>query len=804
MFNLILMGIYLIINLFLLNSKKDQKEKPKAASLDSFDFPTADETRVLPFGYGTFEISGPNILWYGDYKTKTIYQKVKSGGFFGLFKNTEKVNAGFEYYVGLHFGLAFGGKDKELQLKKIKIDNKTIFSTTAIGSFSGSINNKTFFGDYENGPGGMVGDFTFYSGSDIQTSDPYLVSKLGSNIPYYNNFSHLVWKGGYIGNNNSLSPWSFEVKRIIDPSWAYINKSDINGSCNPISIIYDLLTDKFYGLGLSDTKINLTNFRDIHEQIFNENIGVSFLINDSKTVQDILEDIFKVIDGQLNINFNTGKLEIKLNRQVLPAPENTFNEDNIIKLDNYSRGSLTSLINEVKIRWTDINDNFKPKLAQFQNQGSFFEKDRSDITIIDYPMVNNATVAQQIAVREAIPLTTPLLKCDITVNRKAYNLKPGDVIYLSWKKLGIESIIMRILEIDYGTLKNSQITLNLIQDKFGIAYSLYADEPTNSFTSLDFTALACDLKIEEAPFYFTNTTDSKNKILTFSKKPSIAHTSFDLYTKYLSDPYILNGVASGFCPVGLVNLSFNELSNSIELLNDSDLDIIVNETDDRLDAGYNLALIIEDDKREFINFKNISFSSGVYTLTNVNRGLIDTIPEQFTTDAKIYFFSYGFALNNNETFPNSSIFIKALTKTARDTLEIDDAPAINFNLSGRRTFPISPSNLKINSLSYQKNITIGFTDLELDWSGRDRKISIQYYDDTNLSNIDSNNFILKIYDNLTNTLLKDETLTTFSYNFIDETSLNGGLYFDQLRVELKSKNGSLESLYNYVIIIDRI
>jgi len=802
MFNIILSLIYFAITLYLMNKAKNDSNDVKAATLDSFDFPTADETRSIPFGYGTFEVNGPNVLWYGDYSTSTIYQEVKSGGFLGLFQNTDKVNAGFAYNVGLHFGLCFGGSEKELDLKAIKIDNKYIFTTNSTGSFSSQINNKNFFGEYENGPGGIVGNFTFYSGQETQTTDSYLESQLGSNVPFYNDICHLVWKGGYIGNNNSLKPWSFILKRIIEPHWAFINKSDINGSCNAASVIYDMLTNKNYGLGLSDTKLDLVNFKEVHETLFNEGYGVSFIINDGKTVKDVLNDVFKVIDGQLNIDFETGKIFIKLNREETPTL--TFNEDNIINLTNYSRGSLSSLINEVKIKWTDINDNFKSKIAQFQNQGSRFERDRAETTIIDYSIINDANLAQRLAVREAIPLTTPLLKCDITVNRKAYNVKPGDVLYLNWPKLGIESIIMRVLEIDYGTLKNSQIKLNLIQDKFGIQYSLYSSEPTNSWTSIDYDALACDLKIEEAPFYFTNTTDSKNKILTFSKKPNSTHNSYNLLTKLSSDPYILNGVASGFCPVGVVSTVFNELSNTINIINESDLNILKTETDDRIASGYNLALIIEGSKKEFINFKNINLSSGIYTLSNINRGLLDTIPENFTTAAKIYFFSYGFALNNNETFNNVSIFIKAITRTARDTLEEIDAPAINFNLSGRRTFPISPSNLIINTQSYQKNITTAEEDLELSWSVRNRQYQIQNYNEVVSSNIDSNEFILEIYDNITNTLLITETLTTLSYIFTDETIISGGTYYPELKVLLKSKNGSLESLYNYDIIINRI
>lgn len=48
---------------------------PKAATLDDFDFPTAEEGRTIPLVIGTREISGPNVVWYGDLRVL----KVSSG-----------------------------------------------------------------------------------------------------------------------------------------------------------------------------------------------------------------------------------------------------------------------------------------------------------------------------------------------------------------------------------------------------------------------------------------------------------------------------------------------------------------------------------------------------------------------------------------------------------------------------------------------------------------------------------------------------------------------------------------------------
>jgi hypothetical protein len=52
--------------------------RPKSApppGVGQFEAPTAEEGREIPVLFGTREISGPNIVWYGDVKTVAIRTK---------------------------------------------------------------------------------------------------------------------------------------------------------------------------------------------------------------------------------------------------------------------------------------------------------------------------------------------------------------------------------------------------------------------------------------------------------------------------------------------------------------------------------------------------------------------------------------------------------------------------------------------------------------------------------------------------------------------------------------------------------
>ena len=49
---------------------KPQSVKP--AGLDEIQAPTAEEGREIPVLFGCRELKGPNVVWYGDLKTKAI------------------------------------------------------------------------------------------------------------------------------------------------------------------------------------------------------------------------------------------------------------------------------------------------------------------------------------------------------------------------------------------------------------------------------------------------------------------------------------------------------------------------------------------------------------------------------------------------------------------------------------------------------------------------------------------------------------------------------------------------------------
>lgn len=54
---------------------RPKSEAPKAAGIDDFKVPTAEDGREVPVLFGTRDLSGPNVVWYGDLRTVAVQKK---------------------------------------------------------------------------------------------------------------------------------------------------------------------------------------------------------------------------------------------------------------------------------------------------------------------------------------------------------------------------------------------------------------------------------------------------------------------------------------------------------------------------------------------------------------------------------------------------------------------------------------------------------------------------------------------------------------------------------------------------------
>ncbi len=180
---------------------KPQDAKP--ASLEDFDAPTAEEGREIPVLFGTREIKGPNVTWFGALGLSAI----KGARRYGLFGPKQTI--GWRYFLGMQMGLCHGPADKVI---KIRVSDKVAFEGTAVGGPI-TINKGSLFGG-DDREGGISGTLDLEMGEPTQDQNDYLVSKLGATVSAFRGVVTAVLRGMYLGTTPYIKPWAFTVQRI--------------------------------------------------------------------------------------------------------------------------------------------------------------------------------------------------------------------------------------------------------------------------------------------------------------------------------------------------------------------------------------------------------------------------------------------------------------------------------------------------------------------------------------------------------------------------------------------------------------
>ncbi|MEE8551592.1 MAG: phage tail protein [Gemmatimonadota bacterium] len=711
---LIVVAIVLFVAAILL-APKPKFEDARPRGLGDFQFPTATETRAVPILWGTVDIKGPNVIWYGDLKIIKIKKKVKSG----FFKKT-KITVGFRYFIGMDLAMAYGPLDR---ITRLEISSKVAFSGSldvkAAGNAGASlaINQPNLLGGKEKG-GGVVGTFKIYAGLPDQVQDPYLqlAKNLGPDIPAYVDIAHAVWQQGEIGENTRIDPYIFRVTRFPNnlglAGDGHIVRGTIdNGDANPAEVISEIMTDERWGLNLDVSKLDLPSFIAAGNTLATEGNGFSLISDQVTRAEDILKEVLRQIDAALYEESN-GVFTLKLIRDdFVFATLPTFDESNILELTAFSRGSWSQTANHVNIGYQDRNKDFQETGAMAQDIANVRVQGKQVRVDFQYPGVKHSITARDIATRELRVNSFPLAKITLTTNRDGQSLRPGDVLRFSWAKLGITDMVVRVMSIDLGDLLDGKVKLQGMQDVFRLAEAIYKDPNDSDWVPIANTAAAfVDELVRATPRILMNTNLEEipnpelERITSVAKRPNGQVVDFEVFVDEGSGAGFVGEVAGsdGLTPFATLVNDYPKATLDVEasdllLLDDEEefVDLSDEVASELRTGAVNLVLIqgATEAEDEIIGWEElVDNGNGTFTLRRVHRGLLDTQARAHSAGAKAWFFTEGSALSDSTYGPTQAITVKHQSQTTTDDLAITSAAALPLTFDKRTTRPHHPAN----------------------------------------------------------------------------------------------------------------
>jgi hypothetical protein len=710
--DIVILAIILVVALVLTEvlRPKPKFEDARPSGIGDFRVPTATEGRVIPLLWGRARIDGPNVVWYGD-----VYQQKRTKYIRTGLTSGSRVTLGFKNFVAFQQALCRG---PDVALRGAWIDDKPVYSGNITGVSTFNIDDKNLFGGDELGNGGFQATIEFYPGTTSQAVSNYLdtagrqqISAPSPTAPRYTGTCYIVARGigsssgtlnsAYIGNSTTVPILAVDVERFpatFSGQGATDNKIGTDGDCNPINVIYEVLTNTEWGLGRSPSDIDTgvgSSFLEASDTMITEENGFSMILDRALVASDLFQEIERQIGGMVYRDLFSGKWKIKLARDDYVLASQPLVDESNSELVSYIRSGWEDTTNQVQVLFNKRDDDYKESYALAQDLANAIIQGDGTIGAnqivsaqMRFPGVKSSQLAADLAWRELRTMSYPLARAELKVDRSFYAIQLNSVIRWSNSTYGVVEMPMRVTSIDYGTLQDNAITLGCVQDIFYYAPPSFGIPQPTSWTAPTFGAVAfpaADQVIMSAP----------RAIMRRSNPGATLAIPDSWYWGFTSPPLTTDAVWVGATRQGyeqgfrvyvdgrrfadvdaffqygtLVSSVAAQQANpaaSIQIYASAQLADFFGDLEES-EIGTSLAqLVMVDNEFWLVRGASYSTGTGILTLTNVYRGALDSVQKAHSAGARVKCLFIGGDLVRYTSNPD---YLYWTRQSATDTVEL--------------------------------------------------------------------------------------------------------------------------------------
>lgn len=684
---------------------------------------------------------------------------------------------GYRYSMGVHMGICHGPVDALLE---IRAGDRTAWSGSVTGNSTVSINAPDLFGGEER-EGGLSGILDVMMGGAAQGANGYLAGQQGGTQPAYRGILGLVYRGLVAANNPYLKPWSVRVRRILSgwdggSAWNAANAEiTLPGglvAANPAHIVYEALTNRRWGNGYPAGRLDTASFTAAAATFKAEGLGLCLVWQQQAPVEDLLQQIMDHAGAAVGEDPRTGLIRMRAIRPdytVGNLPLFSDSAGNVIDLEAFERAAPTDATNELSVRFTDQATG-KQGTVTVQNLASVQAQGRVNAAVKEYPGIPTAALATRIALRDVTAASSCLARVRMRVTRAAYGVLPGDVIAFSWPELGVSLMPLRIGRVDYGSLTAGIITIEAVQDVFGMPGTTYVNPQPPGWVEPSRVPLPTPAWVAmEAPYRDLARTLGQSAVngldpnaaflATMAARPSGLSINYLLETRVGSAAFASAGNGE-WTPGGTLSAALTPVGGTLSLSGAVDMDLV---------SPGQAAMI----NGEIIRIDSIDAAG---TTLNIARGCADTVPRQHAAGSRLWCYQTLAGADPTEYATGETVTARIRTRTTAGLLEATAAPAGAITMAQRAARPYPPGALRLNGLAYPATITGTLT---VSWAHRDRVSQSDQLVDTSLGNIGpepGTTYTVMVYGNdLTTVRRTVNGITATSYTW-DTEAQDCGLF----------------------------
>lgn len=487
---------------------------------------------------------------------------------------------------------------------------------------------------------------------------------------------------------------------------------------NPAHIIRTLWTDPMRGGTVAESEIG-DSFAIEAQRYFDEGMGLSCKFRGLDQIDADRLEVERHVDAMSYRSTATGKIEIVSIRD-------NYNVNDLIVLDSgivqdwsqLSRPRKAEIPNQLTVEYTRRDGKkgsvTRTNVAGVRRQGRIIKAQTAQ-----YPWATTEALATRLCLRDLRAVSSDLLVGDVPITYLPPGIEPGSVVILNEPTLGINNVVVRVLEVEIGKYDDSSVRLSVSEDKFAAGQQI-PEVPLPSNSNIK-PALDVSPSIAAEASYFQ---------LVLAAGQSQIDDELDIEPDLgrlfvtgapANDDQIDARIATTptggtvFEDRGLVDFEpFGVLVEPLDALPTSTTFLVVSNAS--LESIFEGDLCVIDD--EIIRIDNLEDQGNGTTLVTVGRGCLDSVPAAHAAGAALVVVSVADPLRENY-IAGQSLDVKLLSRTGTDQQMLDAAPTVTVPFASRAFRPYPVGRFQVDS-AY--TVPGGSASVTATWVHRDRTI----------------------------------------------------------------------------------
>lgn len=625
--------------------------------------------------------------------------------------------------------------------------------------------------------GGVRGDIDIMLGKATQPENDYLKRTFakGGAISAFRHLVSLVFRQVYMGNSPYIPAVSAEVTRIetgwdCNAIWAS-ELADVGNGLNAAHILHEAIECPEWGSG---TTCNEASFRKAAETLKHEKFGLNTHWLKQQPVEEFVKEICRYINATVVEDEASGEVAIKLIRDDYHADTVTTISD-VVKVSNVRRRSMSDTVNVVTVTYTDPKT-YKQSSVVVRNAAMLANSRKPVGKTLSYPMIHDAELAYQVAMRELLIFSTPFISADVYTDTRYAHLQAGDVVKVIDDKSGLNHVF-RIHSKRRGAPNDPQIRLRVVEDIFSPTLGIYTPPPESDWTKPNLDAVAVSIeKLIECPYWLLATTLSPSElrlldqhssgVVWLGQAPTETSSGAEIWFSNTGEYQFSHqsGFSSYATLTSAIAIDATQVAVSQPIIGDLPCLAVLGEEIIRIDSQTGMTL-------------------------TVSRGMLDTVPIKHDASEKLFTLPDSPILYDFEE--GEHVEVKALTTTGGQTLDISNANMLSIDTTARQSLPLPPCNVQFNGTSWPASVTLP---LNISWKVRERlsevvgvaKLtpwgggSVPTKSNTSLRVLDLYGVVILSRSGLNSSVVLDTELTGHDEVIVELKTTEGGLDSHQL------------------------